>query len=26
LPKLMLAAKQEIKKTYTFLCVVLISN
>ena len=26
LPKLMLAARQEIKKTYTFLCVVLFSN
>ena len=26
LPKLMLAAKQEIKKTYTFLCVVFFSN
>ena len=26
LPKLILAARQEIKKTYTFLCVVLLSN
>ena len=26
LPKLMLAARQEIKKTYTFLCVVAFSN
>jgi hypothetical protein len=26
LPKLMLAARQEIKKTYTFLCVVFFSN
>ena len=26
LPRLMLAARQEIKKTYTFLCVVLFSN